>query len=196
MRRGTRAPRKLALGAGGTQPLTLSRTRTSSLSRIFGFRHSARLVILTRPDAAKLSAPESEFALLGVRRAFSRSVFQNLADLSANGLYRCARDIDGGADRVQHRGDTRDAGGAFTSTNGRRDLRARSRDVVDLARDGSGPDRGHRDRPERFGGGGGIGHDESFGRDRSARSDGDQSDSISGRAAFPRDDDHAPGAHD
>jgi hypothetical protein len=44
-------------------------------ARIFGFRHSASLAILARPDAEKLSSPESEFALLGVRRAFYRAVF-------------------------------------------------------------------------------------------------------------------------
>jgi hypothetical protein len=34
-----------------------------------------RLVILARPDVEELSPPESEFALLGVRRAFYRPVF-------------------------------------------------------------------------------------------------------------------------
>ena len=41
----------------------------------------------------------------------------------------------------------------------------------------------------------GIGDDESFRRDRGARSDGDQSDPISGRAALPRHAGDAAGAH-
>src|SRR5437764_1347660 len=44
-------------------------------ARIFGFRHSSRLAILARLDVEKLSAPEFEFALLGVRRAFYRAIF-------------------------------------------------------------------------------------------------------------------------
>jgi hypothetical protein len=42
---------------------------------IFGFRHSSRLAILARPDVETLSAPEFEFALLGVRRPSYRTVF-------------------------------------------------------------------------------------------------------------------------
>src|SRR5205807_178512 len=118
------------------------------------------------------SAPESEFALLGVCRAFYRPVFQYLPDFSANGFHRRARDVDGGTDCVQHWGDARDAGSALTSADGSGDLCARSCDVVDLAGDGPGPDRGDRDWSERFRRRGGAWNDESVGRNRGVGSDG------------------------
>jgi hypothetical protein len=60
----------IARGRFGEPPLAF---QTSS--RIFGFRHSARLVILARPNVEELSAAEFEFALLGVRRALYRAIF-------------------------------------------------------------------------------------------------------------------------